>query len=302
MEIIDDNDALKNGIERYLSLVDMPPETQGFTFINVNVHEGRDDGLTDKFGTREALRRISLGEKVVLYGFESAQLLYSQDRSENTRFMKVMAQPTSLYIQVLRMRDELTKELAEPKFYHLAMDLIGDAVLSENVAGVLLHGLVPETRSSRVSDARRNLGLKGTDEEVIEELKRLRNNGARLVYSGIIPGMFVDVEGTLMSKSERINDSVLERMIDYSRTGPVTIWTGGNLKDIQELIGPLFTDACIKKGSRLYTRTPIFNKNHFRGCTVELVLDNEEEETFFKGYEIKTQKYVKVKDDAGRGE
>jgi len=283
-KIISDSPQLEESIGRYLKYVLMPEGTKDMTFIDVNLCKNPGDRRTDRKGIDEAIRQMEQGRKIVLFSFESPQSLYSPSYSrEYTGFMKIMAQPDSYFLRLPDLHDELFAELAEPKFYNQAMDLASTAITSKSTAGIILHGMNDDNQNEKLDYARKTLRLKGTDDEVMTALKDLRDKAKGIEYQGTITGLFVDVEGTLC-KDGKIDMNVLDRMIDYSKKGPVTIWTGGDVDNLSATVGKLFTKACIERGSRLYTRTPILSKYMFKGCEVESVIDDLVKSKFEKEY------------------
>ena len=291
MKILASDQRTHDTIERYLQYIDMPATAEDMTYVDVSLRRSQNDRYTDRKGLDEAIEKMSQGEKVVLFSFESAQSLYSPKYSNNyTSFMKIMAQKDSYFIRLPALAEEMKRELSETKHYHQAMDLASAANISSNNAGTLLHSMSSKGEHATADQARKEMGLTGSDLEIISKLKDLRQRQGGIDYSGTISGLFVDIEDTLY-KDGKIDMDVIDKMIDYSRKGPVTIWTGGEVDKISLTVRKLFTDACIERESRLYTRTPILSKHTFRGCNVESAIDDLAKEEFEREYGIRTVEY-----------
>lgn len=284
MKIIDDNVDFIKSLERYFKYVNIGGKDfnrENLTFINVSFISKKSDKRLDRKGLDEAIKE-DFSNKVMLYSFESVQSLFS-----NKKFMKVMSQPNVYFMRLPDIKSEFVAELSEPKFYHQAMELVADSKISKNVAGAILHRV--STDQEYAKRGREELGFFGTDEQIITMLEDARNQTG-IDYDGVIAGLFVDVEGTLYSNGQ-INDELVNKIIAYGKKGSVSIWSGEDTDKIRKIIGPKFTGACIAKGSRIYTRTPILSKHEFRGCKVEHVIDNLTQETFENLYSIKANKY-----------
>ncbi|PIN80915.1 hypothetical protein COV13_02825 [Candidatus Woesearchaeota archaeon CG10_big_fil_rev_8_21_14_0_10_32_9] len=293
MKIIDDNEQTINVMNRYITHANIPPQAEEYTFINANLCEKPNDKRTDAKGILLAQNHLKEGEKIAIYSFLSAQFLYSEANSTNKEFMKTMSLDSSLFLRLPDLASELIAELNEPKYYNPAMSLASTAAISSNIAGSLLHSIQRTGEAETAALGRSKLGIEGTDNQVLEQLYKLKDYGNRIITSNeLIKGLFVDVENTILTQDNNINEQVLEKMIQYK--GPVTLWTGGELKKIQKTLGQKFEEACIKQNSRLYTRTPILSKYTFNQCFVEEVIDDSSQDEFKEVYKIKSEKYTQI--------
>lgn len=98
----------------------------------------------------------------------------------------------------------------------------------------------------------------------------------------IMPGVFCDVDGTLLFNTT-INEEVLGKLKDFSKTKKITLWTGGDKEDAKKRL--------VAKGIKY----PLVGKYTFKGCTVEIVIDDMSRESFEEMYKIYSREYIQVK-------
>lgn len=90
-----------------------------------------------------------------------------------------------------------------------------------------------------------------------------------------------DVEGTLMGANYVIEQGVKTLLQEVSKTRPVVLWTGGNLKA---------NDKRLRKAGISY---PLVPKSLLRGATVAVAIDDLSQEEFYSTYGIKVENYYR---------
>lgn len=163
----------------------------------------------------------------------------------------------------------------------------------EQSVGYILHDMYPgksaESIRRAMARAEEEFGITGTEDEVRKQLEDLREETrsgrfveAKLAENGaVIAGVFCDVEGTLILEDELIPGR-LEMLAEYAKTGPVTLWTGG---DIEELGAKLVA---------LGVPYPLVSKYDFEGKTVSIAIDDLSEADIEKAYGIKAEQFVRL--------
>lgn len=163
----------------------------------------------------------------------------------------------------------------------------------EQSVGVILHDMYPgksaEAIRRAVGRAEEEFGITGTEDEVRRQLEDLREEvrsgrfvEAALVEDGaVIAGVFCDVEGTLI-QIDRLIPGRLEMLAEYAKTGPVTLWTGGDMKEVGDTLAILGVSL------------PLVSKYDYRGKTVEIAIDDLAEAEIEKAYGIKAEQFVRL--------
>ncbi|HDD72733.1 MAG TPA: hypothetical protein ENG00_01420 [Candidatus Aenigmarchaeota archaeon] len=249
-------------------------ENEDITYINIS---GSGSVLQEAYDT---ISKYS-DRKFVLYGLHRALEMYL-----NPVFMKIMADyPDRVrYISIPFRIQDLLNPFSTPKHENRALKLFSDAEYRQDMAGVLLHELRKRTEEV-MKKVKEIYGFEGEVEEIEKKLMELK--GYEKELNEHLPGVFCDVYGTLLigeGEEARINRNVHEMLREYSRDRPVNIWTGGILDDaVRDLIKSGFDEDI-----------PILSKDFFRGCTAEIVIDDEDRETIEDLYNIRAEKFIRV--------
>lgn len=153
--------------------------------------------------------------------------------------------------------------------------------------GIIQHNAQHKLHDQKVAQwaigEARELGVVGTDQEIIEVIKNFKHESLRS-YSfseRYFPGVFCDIEGTLIVDQE-INQSMLKTLKEMGRTKPITLWTGG---DVEKLEKKLLENKIFWK---------LVSKNNFAGAEVEIAFDDEEKSEFKQKYNIKVRDFRKI--------
>lgn len=174
------------------------------------------------------------------------------------------------------------------KIENQAMILSSKATQRQNLAGVILHDKAHLKEHDFFKKAEEEFGFTGDVDSVVARLT-LTKEGAGMgwmiedeIGDKMIGGVFCDIDGTILFGSE-INKNVLKMLKKYEKNNAITLWTGGSDLDKKRQI-------LWEKGITY----PIISKYLFKGCNVEIVLDDAEKSSFEKDYKIFAREYIKV--------
>jgi hypothetical protein len=152
---------------------------------------------------------------------------------------------------------------------------------------ILKHDLKPwlnvERLAKIIQKAREEVGLVGSDEEIVEQIRKYEQPSKKQMFSGKNwPGVFCDVEGTLLVE-DKVNQKALKLLENFAKEGkPITLWTGGDPEEIQK---KLFQKEITWK---------VVSKYDFEGAKVEIAIDDEPQAEFEKKYRIKPEKFIQI--------
>jgi len=271
IEVIDSVE-MQNAIKRVVSA--FGKEKEDISYINTS-------------GPGRVLQKVydiiseNPNRKFVLYGLDRTLKMYL-----DPVFMKIMADyPDRVrYISVPFRLLELLNAFDTPKHKNKALKLLSDAQYKQDMAGVLLHDIRKRTEEV-MEKVKKIYGFEGEVEEIEKKLMELK--GYEKELNEYLPGVFCDVYGTLLigeGSETRINRNVHEMLREYSRDKPANIWTGGNLDAaVRDLVKSGFDEDI-----------PVLSKNFFRGCTAEIVIDDEDRETIEDLYNTRAEKFIRV--------
>lgn len=269
MKEIYDTQQIKSALER-ASIPDG-------IYINVNLSDSG-KSPNQRAGLDKAKEFIGQGERpvVILYSFESPFNLF-QDK----RFMDVMSLKRVHFLRCPFMLKEIGDIVSLPTHYNIGLFMASKETEKQDLLGVIRHNYHSNPQEN-IERARKELGIKGSDEDVAYVLQnyqaRISSLGLRMGAT-IIPGTFCDIEGTLLVNDE-INTDVLKMLIDYSQTSAINFWTGADVKEIAKRVGSKLEKACSayeqESGTRtnLHLRTPILSKQMFAGVKPYRVIDD----------------------------
>lgn len=267
-------------------------------YVHINLKEGN-SGRVARLGLNTALRELEENreEPVILYSFESPSELFL-----DKRFRRAMSNPDVHFLRLPFALAQIPGYLKLPAFRSQALEIAAEGEEKTDLLKTLRHDYShgQEEAVKAMQRARTELGLTGTDDEITAILQDA-SIGLELLEKniGALPGVFCDVEGTLQKNGE-INQTIVERLLVYAASYPVTLWTGGDVKRISRETGPKFErfveNYTEQKGSmtNLHLKTPILSKYAFRHSKPEIVLDDLAEEEFVRRYGIEPQQYIKV--------
>lgn len=129
----------------------------------------------------------------------------------------------------------------------------------------------------------RNIGLLGTDSEVIEQIiGYVYQPVPNKYFAGrFFAGVFCDIEGTLLVDN-KVNGELLITLKELSKGRQITLWTGGNLREIKETL---------LKNKITWKLVP---KSSFSGAEVEMAIDDEPYTVFHEKYGIEVKDFIQI--------
>ena len=236
------------------------------------------------------LNVVEEGKPVIFYGFFSeSSLRLSGNKAvqyfyrKNTGYCQIPFNLTDVAVVYKDIRDGKKIENRGAMF----AAKIG---FRNNLVGILLHDLHPGKDVTKpMEKAEKEFGIAGSLEEVRRQLEEIRSEKGEttpiknLIGDEIIEGVFCDIEGTIFTSTGEVNEKVLQMLEKEEGKRAVSIWTGGDVKEFQ------------KKLYRLEVKKfPVLSKYSFRGCEVEIAIDDLSQDEFEKRYGIKVHKYIQV--------
>lgn len=275
IKIFEKNQPIKNALERSLPI-----------FLG-------DDADVIVANTEELEKvsdEVECGKLVVFYGFSSEALL----RLKGDPAVPYFYRNNTGYCQFpFNLTDVATiyKDICEGrKIENRAAILAAQVGVRNTLVDILLHDLHPgKDTTEPMKKAQNEFDIAGSTEEVREKLKEImsRKDEATpvkdLIGDEVLKGVFCDIEGTLLSSDDAVNESVLQMLEKEEGKRAVSIWTGGDTEKLQKKLYQLG----VKK-------FPILSKYSFKGCEVEVVIDDLSQDEFKKRYGIKSQKYIQI--------
>lgn len=253
---------------------------------------GTDDDLADAGGLNVALTLDSELHPII---FCSVAPEHHFLKEFGNKFRALMAQRRTGFLQLPFLATDLEAKYKELLWDDKEVDTLAIEINSmetfENEMGIILHcsqsffgdnsAYAKERIAQAVSEARK-IGVTGTDEEVAMQIKNFKRKPKKSVFAGrYFEGIFCDVEGTLLIYG-KVNEKMLKILQENEGKRPITLWTGGDLKKIQEI---LFENGITWK---------LVSKNNFTGAEVETAYDDETFSEFFEMYQIRAKEFIKV--------
>jgi hypothetical protein len=279
IKIIESDDKHKERLEKII--------TKDGTYIDVSLITSPMDRYTDRLGLDYAISELKKDSEqtIVLHSFERASSLYMDQR-----FMSIMARAKSYFIRDSFLKADLDMELDTPKFDSPALGIQAKIAYVTDRKSRLLHDY--KSRPAEVIETiKKEFDMHGTDSEILEQL---RTHDLRFSeIKGVLPGVYVDIDGTLL-RGDKLSSLIVSTMIEYSKTRPVCLWTGGGKEIATKKIGRLFEETCKKLGSTMHTRVPILDKQLFAGYRPQIVIDDLPKEMFERDYKIFPEMYFQV--------
>jgi hypothetical protein len=230
---------------------------------------------------------------ILFYGFDSELSLLHNGSPAAPYFYSKMVAYFQVPFELVKMRDAYQAIIKGEKIENPAVMLIAKAGHKKNLVGQLLHDLYPGKWGAEkgLETAKREFGITGTIEEVRTQLENLRESEigsvAKLAGDMIFPGVFCDIENTLIidqpNAGSVVNKEVFEKLKEFSKTLPITLWTGGDLRNAERY---LMTNGI--------NQWPLVSKYDFAGAKVEIVIDDLFKKEFQERYNISYKEYIRV--------
>lgn len=275
IKIFEKNQPIKNALERSLPI-----------FLG----EDADVLITNVDQLNNIRGEVEKGTPVIFYGCSSEESLRLKGDPAVPYFYRKNTGYYQLPFNLSDIAITYKSILDGKKIENRAAILASQTEAKRTLAGILLHDLHPGKNTTEpMKKAQNEFDIAGSTEKVREKLKEImsRKDEATpvkdLIGDEVLKGVFCDIEGTLLSSDGAVNESVLQMLEKEEGKRAVSIWTGGDTEKLQKKLYQLG----VKK-------FPILSKYSFKGCEVEVVIDDLSQDEFKKRYGIKSQKYIQI--------
>lgn len=205
------------------------------------------------------------------------------DLWKNSGFRKFMSYSNTRYVHIARIVADTITECTKKKQDNPALRASAEVKYEQDLVSVLQHDYKNfQNHETVIQTARKALGWTGTDDEISKKIMDYQPEPSSTVKQGYFPGVFCDVDGTLLHGS-KLNRTLVEKLHEYSIEKPVNIWTGGNAQEAAKRLeehGVLF---------------PVLSKDQFKGSEVEIVFDDFPQNRFEKDYGITAREFNQVR-------
>lgn len=254
---------------------------------------GHNDELSDFKGLDVALTLNPDKSPIIFCSFMPESYFTSKDFS--SRFHALMAKKRVAFMQI-----PFTPDMIVVKYKELIGDKKEEDLLAIEINRInqfeikistIRHDFgryfkensdyAKQMTSKAVTQAR-EVGLIGSEEEVIEQIMNFKHLPKNSVLAGkFFPGVFCDVEDTLL-QGNSINQTMFGLLKNFSEEKPITLWTGG---DIEKLGKILAQNGITWK---------LVSKYDLAGAEVEIAYDDEDFSVFFEKYGVKVKNFNKI--------
>lgn len=278
------DDTIKETLERAMDEID-PEREAALVFIEYVDSEARN--RSDARGLDFVKELAETESKVIITGW-----CRESDYARDPRWHLAMAYPNVEFVRLpfsLKSMKEIMAQFEGERrpFDQLAIRLAG-IKRDMNKVGTLEHNLHhainggPEAMEAWEKQARAIFGEELSLDEVIERIKKKDPTSLEGELAGEeFADLCVDVEDTLVQDGV-INAELVERMKVASKERPITIWTGGDMKQIEKLL----RDAGIS--------FKLASKHWLRGAKVAKAIDNMPQAEFLETYGIEAGEYEQI--------
>ena len=255
-------------------------EAKGINFVNL-CNPADEKVISNAFSVDPELPMIIVG-----LDDEKTLKILSQD---NKKLNAILARPRCIYIKLPCesgiIEKVIEKVTQQPKQQvTVALEEITKLEEIRRQVGYIKHLAAYREGNTEIVKrlAEEKLGWTGTGEEIMQRLAEFNPETeiARHFSGSVIPGVFCDVEGTLLDfLGESINEEVVRMLEKYEAEGKaISLWSGGDPKEILPKL----------KGFKW----PFLSKYDFKGCTVEIAIDDLPTWKLKKDYKIRAEKYI----------
>lgn len=234
-------------------------------------------------GLDKALELAPTGVPIVIFSVVG----YDASMIRDERYHAALGYPNVAYVDAITEFDRWGEALGGAKARIRPADPLAIRLLAlkeeASQLGILAHDLGHAERGDRLEAwlvRARAAGLVGSDDEIIAHVRTSREPQPTPLAGESFPGIFVDLEGTLL-----VEGSVRADLVDWLKleaaTRPITLWTGGDAADYR----------------RELSRTlpwKVVSKTLFRGATVEVAVDNEPETKQGAAYGYRAARYFQL--------
>lgn len=113
-------------------------------------------------------------------------------------------------------------------------------------------------------------------------LEQIKEERGKMFENQTLSGVFCDIEGTLIDvETGEVNTELLEKLDEYDKETFVRLWTGGNVAELRE-----------KLLDKIKKPWMVLSKYDFSGSKPEIVIDDLEQDSFRKEYNINPEKFM----------
>ena len=225
---------------------------------------------------------------VIFYSFDSQECLEMRGHPASRLFYRSDVGFVKVPVQLIELKKLYDILVSGKKIANPAAEAFFGIKAKKNLISILLHDFSYEhLRPIVMEKAKREFGFTGSEDEIEKQLRLAQGGEADLAeikgWKGkTFPGVFCDIEGTLFFE-DKIKDKVLEMLKKYADTKPVTLWSGGDLEEIKK---KLVANGIVY---------PLVSKGTFKGCSVEIVIDDLPQDYFQEKYKIYSREYIQIK-------
>lgn len=125
-------------------------------------------------------------------------------------------------------------------------------------------------------------------EQMLDFVLGVDTNLPEVMKGKKIDGVYVDVDGTLLTQDNQLNQSVIDRLKAYEAEGKdITVWTGGNVTEKKQQLSKLWIDW------------PVVSKYDYAGAIAEIVIDDLDQSRFITQSKICPQLFINVDEIIG---
>ncbi|MEK7150531.1 MAG: hypothetical protein AAB736_02895, partial [Patescibacteria group bacterium] len=176
---------------------------------------------------------------VIFYSFDSQEKLEIRRHPASRLFYKSDVGFVKMPVELIELKKLYDFLVSGKKIANPAVEAFLSLGVKEHLANILLHDIGHPHLTIRVLDkAKEKFGITGSAEEVREKLKQIQQGDQKETLAKewkgkTFPGVFCDIEGTLFFV-DKIKNEVLEKLNKYAETTSVTLWSGGDLEEIEK--------------------------------------------------------------------
>lgn len=227
---------------------------------------------------------------IIFYSFDSQERLEIKGHPASRLFYRSDVGFVKMPVKLEEVKKLYDLLISGNKIANPAVEAFFYTQTKQNLINILLHDFSHgKFRPNVLEKVKKEFGFIGDKEEVksfLEGVSRDEQTGglAKEWENKTFPGVFCDIEGTLFFEN-KIKKEVLDMLKKYAGTRPVTLWTGGDLEE---------TKKKLVANGIFY---PLISKYPFKGCKVEVVIDDLSRGHFEEKYKICSREYIQVNSD-----
>lgn len=286
LSVYDDNEEVKSAFERAFAR----SGDLNARFVSVHLKTAESDLPEDLNGLNVALAFDTREGPIILYS-----AMTRAELAKDMRFNALLGRrgigfrKTPFRIQAVV--DLVDKLACDEKTEDLLAQKLVNGFIKPGLMSILRHALenaIGNESQDRIQmilkRARHEIGMTGPDETIIANILDRSEKPAEGMFPGqSFPGVFCDIEGTILLDGNQINHPLVDRLHDFEKEGqPVTLWTGG---DVEELANRMILAELPWK---------VIPKQILAGSTVWTVFDDESYGDFVDKYNIQCEDFHRL--------